>query len=160
MLWGMIKISIFKNFRQIFGAFLFSYGISSVFFTDILFAKKQDGSTNVPMVAIDIMRDHEDTRWFIVFSRWINYFGWNWSIELFRAFFNYERNEFEHPVEHLNAFINFEYGYIWPVLHKPSNCTRIQGFNQTTVLIGKRAGQTKSKLDHRREISSFRDWET
>ena len=58
----MIKISIFKNFRQIFGAFLFSYGISSVFFTDILFAKKQDGSTNVPMVAIDIMRDHEDTR--------------------------------------------------------------------------------------------------
>jgi len=62
MLWAMWKLSIYKNFRQYFGAFIFSYGLSSVFFTDILFEKKPEGVTNAPRIAKEIMRDHEDTR--------------------------------------------------------------------------------------------------
>ncbi|CBY21449.1 unnamed protein product [Oikopleura dioica] len=84
------------------------------------------------------MRDHEDTR----------------------AFFNYDKNEFEHPVEHLNAFLNFEFGYTWPVLHKPSNCTKVHGFNQTTVLIGVKShpsGIEKRNLI-RRTWSQARYW--
>ena len=65
MFWAMWKFPVLKNFRQYFGAFLFSYGLSSVFFTDILFEKKQDTVTYVPRVAREIMRDHEDTRYFL-----------------------------------------------------------------------------------------------